>query len=81
MKTVDYPAIFHLRVCRAKSEVKHLSDLLEKMDEACQQNEDGTYNFDAIDTESLELLGILSDAIERECSSAKNALAWHRREK
>ena len=81
MKTVDYPAIFHLRVCRAKQEVKQLSDLLDKMDGECQQNEDGTYNFDSIDTESLELIKILSDSIERECSTAKNALAWHRREK
>ncbi len=77
----NYPAIFHLRVCRAKAELENLSSLLNKMDEACQQDADSEYSgISAVDAESLERLEIVSKAVADECHEAKQALQWHKRQ-
>ena len=71
----DYPAIFHLRVCRAKAELEGLTSLLERMHEACQRKDDGTYDdLESVDSESLEKLEILSKSIASECYEAKRAM-------
>lgn len=75
----DYPAIFHLRICRASEKIEHLSERLQKVHEACQRNDSGEYDLQAIDTETLELLAMLSDDIRTECTEAKRAMEWHRR--
>ena len=74
----DYPAIFHLRVCRAKAELEGLTSLLERMHEACQRKDDGTYDLESVDSESLEKLEILSKSIASECYEAKRALQCDR---
>ena len=74
----NYPAIFHLRVCRAKSELQTLSELLTKMHKACQQDDNGEYSgVESVDTESLEKMEILSESVSSECQAAKRALQWH----
>ena len=77
----DYPAIFHLQVCRARQDVQALSELLDKMHEAAQRDKDGEYSgMNAIDSESLELLTILSKAVDEGCTRSADALKWHRRD-
>ena len=74
----DYPAIFHLRVCRAKRELESLSSLLDKMHSVCQRGENGEYSgMEAIDTESLERMEILAESVNDECKNAKRAIEWH----
>ena len=51
--SINYPAVFHLRVCRAKAELEGLTSLLERMHEACQREQDGTYDLESVDSESL----------------------------
>ena len=82
MSMKDYPAIFHLRISRAKSELEALSTLLDQMDKACQRDANGEFtDLEAIDSESLEKLDILSDSVAEECSDAKSAMMWYRRER
>lgn len=72
----DYPAIFHLRVCRAMDQLKSLEAILEQMFECCQKDDNGCYKeITAVDLESLT---ILSDAIGSECQEAKRAMQWHK---
>ena len=74
----DYPAIFHLRVCRAKSELETLSKLLDEMNECSQPDEKGEYSdISAVDNVSLEQIEILSKSVANECHEAKSALQWH----
>ena len=74
----NYPAIFHLRVCRAKAELETLANLLEKMHECCQQDEKGEYSdMSGVDNFSLEQLEILATSVADECREAKSALQWH----
>lgn len=76
----DYPAIFHLRVCRAKAELSELSALLEKLHNACQRDDDGVYSgVSEIDSVELEALEVLSKSVSNECSAARDALRWHKR--
>ena len=76
----DYPAIFHLRVCRAKSELESLANLLEKIHNCCQSDKKGEYSgLSAVDNFSLEQLEILATSVADECKEAKNSLQWHRR--
>ena len=76
----DYPAIFHLRVCRAKAELETLSNLLEKIHDCCQRDDDGEYSgMGAVDNVSLEQLEITANAVADECKEAKNSLQWYRR--
>ena len=75
----NYPAIFHLRVCRARVELEQLSAILHKMHEACQQDNNGEHSgLDAIDSESLERMEISAESIRNECQDAKRAIEWHR---
>ena len=74
--SVDYPAIFHLRVARAKAELEGLTSLLERMHEACQQEQDGTYDLESVDSESLENLEILSKSVALECQEATRAMQY-----
>lgn len=81
MSSTDYPAVFHLRICRAKRDLETLSALLDQMDQACQRDANGDYlDLNAVDTESLEKLEILSDSVSDECGEAKRAMGWYRRE-
>ena len=74
----NYPAIFHLRVCRAKAELQTLSNLLKKMHECCQRDKNGEYSeMSAVDNFSLEQLEILATSVADECKEAKSALQWH----
>ena len=76
----DYPSIFHLRVCRAKKEAESLLSLLDKMHEACQRDENGTYaGIDAVDSTSLEAMEMMSKSVASECEAATHALQWHKR--
>ena len=76
----DYPAIFHLRVCRAKSELENLANLLEKIQNCCQEDKKGEYSgLSAVDNFSLEQLEILATSVADECKEAKNSLQWHHR--
>ena len=71
----DYPAIFHLRVCRAMQKIEHLSERLQKVHGCCQRDENGEYSkLEAVDGETLELLVMLSDDIRTECTEARRAL-------
>ena len=74
----DYPAIFHLRVCRAMDQLKPLEALLEQMFECCQRDDNGRYK--EITGVDLESLTILSDALSNECQEAKRAMQWHQKQ-
>lgn len=69
----DYQAQFKLRISRAKAKVTHLSERLDKVIACCDEND-----LKAVDTETAELISMLSDDIRNECCQAKRSLEWHR---
>ena len=69
----DYQAQFKLRISRAKDHVNHLSERLDKVMECCENDD-----LKAVDTETAELISMLSDDIRNECCQAKRSLEWHR---
>ena len=69
----DYQAQFKLRITRAKNHVNYLSERLDKIMECIDKND-----LKAIDTETAELVSMLSDDIRNECRQAKRSLEWHR---
>ena len=70
----DYQAQFKLRINRAKEKVDYLSERLDKVIACCDEND-----LKAVDTETAELVSMLSDDIRNECHEAKRSLEWHRR--
>ncbi len=70
----DYQAQFKLRIKRATAKVEHLQERLDKVNACCDDDD-----LKAVDTETAELISMLSDDIRNECHQAKMSLEWHRR--